>query len=319
MSGTGTSSPVRPARRASPFELRAAELACVGIMVLWAANFVVVKSTIPVLTPIGYAFIRFAIAGLVLLTICRLREGSVSIPRREILPLAGLGVLGFGLYQALWTTALASTSVGNSALLIGATPVFTALVASALGVDTLTWIKALGAGIAFIGVGVIAAGHGLRLDSAAIGDLMTLIAAFSWAAYVSLGAGVLRRFSPLRATAWTITFGTIFLAPLGLVELASANLGSVGPPQIAALLYSGVLSSALGNVVVFWGISLLGPTRITNLQFLPPALAIVFAAIFLGDPVLATQIVGGLIIVAGVLLARRDRPWRLSRAGIGAR
>ena len=74
--------------------------------------------------------------------------------------------------------------------------------------------------------------------------------------------------------------------------------------------YSGLLSSAVGNVVVFWGISLLGPTRITNLQFLPPALAIVFAAIFLGDPILVGQVVGGIVIVAGVLLARRSRPAR---------
>ena len=287
-------------------------------MVLWAANFVVVKSSIPVLTPVGYAFLRFAMAAAVLLGICRWREGSVAIPRREILPLAGLGVLGFGLYQVLWTTALASTSVGNSALLIGATPVFTALVAAALGVDTLTWIKAVGAAVAFVGVGVIAAGHGLRLDSAALGDLMTLGAAVSWAGYVSLGAGVLRRFSPLRATAWTITFGTIFLAPFGLLQLSGADLSAIGPGQIAALLYSGLLSSALGNVVVFWGVSLLGPTRITNLQFLPPALAIVFAAIFLGDPILATQVAGGLIIVAGILLARRDRPLRSPRVGVGA-
>ena len=306
------------ARRASPLERRAAELACVGVMVLWAANFVVVKSTIPVLTPIGYAFIRFALAGLVLLAICRWREGSIAIPRHEIVPLAGLGFLGFGLYQALWSTALESTSVGNSALLIGATPVFTALVASALGVDTLTWIKALGAGVAFVGVGVIAAGHGLRLDSAAIGDLMTLVAAFSWAAYVSLGAGVLRRFTPLRATAWTVTFGAIFLAPFGLLELTTVDFSAVGGAQVSAILYSGLLSSALGNVVVFWGVSLLGPTRITNLQFLPPALAIVFAAVFLGDPILLTQVAGGLIIVAGVLLARRDRPVRLRRIGVGA-
>jgi drug/metabolite transporter (DMT)-like permease len=305
-------------RRPTPFELRAAELACVGIMVLWAANFVVVKTSIPVLTPVGYAFIRFALAGVVLLAICRWREGSVTVPRRDILPLAGIGFLGFGLYQALWSSALATTSVGNSALLIGSTPVFTALVAAALGVDRLTWIKATGAGVAFVGVGVIAAGDGLRLDGAAIGDLMTLVAAISWAIYVSLGAGILRRFTPLRATAWTVTFGAIFLAPFGLVQLSGVDFSTVGPSQILALAYSGVLSSALGNVTVFWGISLLGPTRITNLQFLPPALAIIFAAVFLGDPILATQVIGGLIIVAGVLLARRDRPLRASRAGVAA-
>jgi drug/metabolite transporter (DMT)-like permease len=279
-------------------------------MVVWAANFVVVKSTIPVLTPVGYAFLRFAGAGIVLLAVCRWREGSVAIRRADVLPLAGLGILGFGLYQLLWSTALASTSVGNSALLIGATPIFTAVVAAGVGADTLNRGRALGVAVSFGGVAVVAAGHGLVLDSAAMGDILTLGAAISWAMYVSFGAGVLRRVTPLRATAWTITFGTIVLAPFGLWQLAGADLGRVGVAQLAALAYSGLLSSALGNVVVFWGVSLLGPTRITNLQFLPPALAIVFAAIFLGDPILATQVAGGAIIVTGILLARRGRPAR---------
>jgi drug/metabolite transporter (DMT)-like permease len=276
-------------------------------MVIWAANFVVVKSAIPVLTPVGFAFLRFSIAGLVLLAICRWREGSVAVSPRDLAPLAALGVLGFGLYQVLWSTALSATSVGNSALLIAATPIFTALVAVAIGADVLRPVKILGALFAFAGVAVVAASHGLRVDSAALGDGLTLVAAFSWACYVSFGAGVLRRFSPLRATAWTITFGALFLAPIGIWQLAGADLGRVGAPHLAALAYSGLLSSALGNVVVFWGISLLGPTRITNLQFLPPAVAIVLAAIFLGDPILPTQLVGGAVIVAGVLLARRDR------------
>jgi drug/metabolite transporter (DMT)-like permease len=299
-------------RRATSFERRLAEAACVGVMVLWAANFVVVKSTMPILTPVGYAFLRFTIAGVVLLLVCLWREGSVRIPRRDIVPLATLGFVGFGVYQMLWSTALDSTSVGNSALLIGSTPVFTALVAPLLGVDRLDRTKVLGIAIAFSGVAIVAASHGLTFGSGAIGDLLTLAAAVSWAFYVSLGAGVLRRFSALRATSWTVAFGALSLAPIGLWQLSSADLGAVGPAQGAAILYSGLLSSAVGNVVVFWGISLLGPTRITNLQFLPPALAIVFAAIFLGDPILAGQVVGGIVIVAGVLLARRSRGPRLA-------
>ncbi len=68
-----------------------------------------------------------------------------------------------------------------------------------------------------------------------------------------------------------------------------------------------MLAGALGNVVVFWAIRLLGPTRITNLQFLPPALAIVMAAVFLGEQILPTQLIGGAVIALGVVVARRDR------------
>jgi len=299
----------RPTAASRPsLEFRAAELACIGVMAIWAANFVVVKATIPILTPIGYAFLRFSLAGAVLLAICRLREGSISIPRRDAPALAGLGFLGFGIYQMLWSTALDSTSVGNSALIIGSTPIFTALIAVAIGTDSFSRSKALGAAIAFGGVALVAASHGFGLDSAGLGDLLTLIAAICWAGYVSFGAGVLRRFSPLRASAWTVTFGALALAPFGIWQLAGVDVGRVGAAQIAGLAYSGFFSTALGNVIVFWGISLVGPTRITNLQFLTPAFAIVLAAILLGEPILVAQIVGGVIIVVGVFIARRSGP-----------
>ena len=56
---------------------------------------------------------------------------------------------------------------------------------------------------------------------------------------------------------------------------------------------------------MFHGVKLLGPTRVTALQFLVPALAVVMAAIFLGEPIRPIQVVGGAIILAGVALLRR--------------
>ena len=275
-------------------------------MAIWAGNFIVVKATIPILTPIGYAFLRFLVAGLVLLVLCRWWEGSVGIPRRDLGKVVLLGVVGFGAYQMLWTTALSSTSVGNSALLIAATPIFTMLISSAIGTDRLGQTRALGAAISFGGVAIVAMTHGVALDRAALGDALTLGAAICWAIYVSFGAAVLRRHSPLRTSAWAILAGTALLAPAAAWEMSHADLSGVGPAQVAAVAYSALLAGALGNVVVFRGIKLLGPTRITNLQFLPPALAVVMAAFFLGEPILPSQVVGGVVIVLGVVVARHD-------------
>ena len=100
-------------------------------------------------------------------------------------------------------------------------------------------------------------------------------------------------------------------------QLANADLSAVGPAQLGAVAYSALLAGALGNVVVFRGIKLLGPTAITNLQFLPPAVAIVLAAIFLGEPILPTHVVGGAVIVLGVLIARRE--WRPRRPRVRRR
>ena len=275
-------------------------------MAIWAGNFIVVKATIPILTPVGFAFLRFLVAGVVLMVLCRWWEGSIGIPRRDLGRIVLLGFVGFGAYQLLWTTALSSTSVGNSALLIAATPIFTMLISSAIGTDRLGPTRAIGAGISFAGVAIVAATHGASLDKAALGDVLTLGAAVCWAIYVSFGATVLRRHSPLRTSAWAILAGTVLLAPVALWEMAHADLSAVGPAQVAAVAYSALLAGALGNVVVFRGIKLLGPTRTTNLQFLPPALAIVMAAFFLGEPILPSQVIGGVVIVLGVVVARHD-------------
>jgi len=304
-----------PLPRASARELRLAEAAAVGVMAIWAGNFVVVKAAFSQLPPVGYASIRFLIAGLLLLGLCRWREGSVGLPRRDILPVAALGAVGFGIYQVLWSTALSHSTAGNSALIIGATPILTMLVAVVIGSDTFSWTKAAGALVSFVGLAlVIGAGAGFSLGDHLVGDLMTLVAALCWACYVSFGAPVLRRHSPLRTSAWTILSGTAVMAPLGLWQLARADLSLVTPTAGLAIAYSAVLAGALGNVVVFEGIRLLGPTRITNLQFLPPALAVILAAIFLGETIRPEQVAGGLVIVLGILLARRagTRPRRLS-------
>ena len=70
------------------------------------------------------------------------------------------------------------------------------------------------------------------------------------------------------------------------------------------MLYSGFLAAGVSNVVVQNGVKVIGPTRTAAYQFLVPALAVVLAAIFLAEPIRLGQVVGGVVIVAGVLITR---------------
>jgi len=289
---------------------RLAELAVLVIMVFWAGNFIVVKGAIGILPPIGFTFLRYSVAAVTLLVLLRWREGAIRLPRGDVGPILLLGVIGFGCYQILWPVALQTIPAGDSALLIAATPVMTALLAMAMGADTPNAIKLLGAFVAFAGVAlVIAAGQGLDLGTSLFGDGLTLVAAACWAVYTVFGAQILRRHSPLVTTTWAIVAGTVFMAPLGIAQLVSAdmagNLDHLGLPIFLAILYSGTLAAGFANVIVFHGVKLLGPTRVTALQFLVPGLAVVMAAIFLGEPIRPIQVVGGAIILAGVALLRR--------------
>jgi drug/metabolite transporter (DMT)-like permease len=283
-------------------------------MVVWAANFIVVKSAVAVLPPVGFTFLRFAIASATLMALLRWREGSIALPRRDLGAMIGLGALGFGVYQILWTTGLTTVPAGDSALLIASTPVFVAFLAVVARSDVLTPAKVAGGLVSFAGVAiVIASGQGLTLGREIGGEAITLLAAFLWSIYTAFAAPYLVRWSPLRTTAWATLAGTVVLAPIALVQLAGAPAGSITPPVIGAVLYSGFLAAGMANVIVQNAVRVIGPTRTSAFQFLVPALAVALAALLLSEPIRPGQIVGGIVIVAGVLITRGGLPFRIVR------
>jgi drug/metabolite transporter (DMT)-like permease len=284
---------------------RLAEAGALLVMVAWAANFVVIKTAIATAPPIGFAFVRFLLAGLVLLAILRWREGSVLLTRDAVVPIALLGALGFGAYQVLWATGLTTTTAGTSALIVATTPIWTVLVAIAMRTEMPHPARFLGAAVGFVGVALVVAARGLDLGGTGIGDLLTLGAAICWGTYLALSAPLLARLSPLRLTTWTILAGTVVMAVPGAVQLANAGPAWVTPAAAAALIYSGIVAGGLANVLIFRAIALVGPSRVANFQLLVPAFAVVMAAVILGEPILAGQVVGGIVIVAGILIARR--------------
>lgn len=307
MSGTEAASP-------SAGDRHLAEIAVLVVMVAWAGNFIVVKGAIGMVPPVAFTFLRYVVAASTLLLLLRWREGAIRLPRGDVVRIAILGSIGFGCYQLIWPVALQSIPAGDSALLIAATPVITALLAVAVGADVANPIKLLGALVSFAGVGlVIAAGQGLDLGVSLVGDVLTLAAAACWAIYTVFGADVLRRHSPLVASTWAIVFGTIFMAPAGIAQLLTMDATRVGLPVVLAVLYAGTIAAGVANVVIAHGLKLLGPTRVTAFQFLVPGLAVVLAAIFLGEAIRPAQVIGGLVILAGVAMLRGGS-WRSGRS-----
>jgi len=294
---------LRPAH--SPRDRRIAESGALMVMVVWAANFIVVKAANHQIPPIAFAFIRFSLAATVLLVILRVREGDIAMPRRDLARVLGLGAIGFGLYQVLWPTALQTIAAGDSALLIAATPVLTVLLAGVAGSDTLTRAKLAGGLVSFTGDAiVIATGPGLSLAGSIPGDVLTLAAALCWATYTAFGASVLRRYSPLRTTAWAMVGGSVVLAGPGLFQASGADWGAVSGAAWAGLAYSAILAAGVANVVVFHAIKLVGPTPVTALQSFVPFLAVLMGAAFLSEAIRPEQIVGGVVIILGVFVTR---------------
>jgi drug/metabolite transporter (DMT)-like permease len=304
----------------SPRDRRIAEAGVLLTVLIWSGNFVVVKAAIGVMGPLTFTTARFGVAAATLFLLVRWRHGTLRWPGRVGWQLLGLGMLGFGCYQVLWTTGLTQITAGDSALIIAASPVVTALLAGALRMDRLTPPKLAGALVAFAGVAiVITAGHHVQLGTSLVGDALTLAAAGLWAVYTVAGTRVLRRIDPLGATAWAVLGGFLFLVPFGAWDLLTGPATAVPLSAMVGLVYSGMLAAGIANVLMFNAIRLIGPTRASAMQLLVPAGAVALGAMFLAEPVGIAQVAGGVVIVLGLSLTRRARVLPASlRAGARA-
>ena len=274
--GTSAARAAGASRRATP-DRRLAELGVLGVMVLWAGNFIVVKAALAVLPPVGFTFLRFASRRSTLLLAPALARGlDPAAARATSCRSSLLGALGFGIYQILWTTGLAD----DAGRRLGAAhrrrrP------SSRRSLAVVDRRRHADAGqarsarlVSFVGRRRSSSRPATGLDlggSPRRRRCSPLAAASAGRSTSRSGRGILRRHSPLRTTAWAMVAGTLVLAPIGLGQLVDAPTCRRRRPGAdrARVLYSGSpVAGGRQRRRLPAASQLLGPTRVTALQFL---------------------------------------------------
>ncbi|HEX7118162.1 MAG TPA: DMT family transporter [Longimicrobiales bacterium] len=275
---------------------------------IWAVNFSVIKVALEHLSPLAFNALRFPLASLMVWAVLRGR-GPIPLPRRgDVVKVLALGVLGNVIYQLLFIFGLDRTRAGNAALLLASTPILTALLASALGVERprpRVWCGAIATvvGMALVVVGG-ASGIELGLGTMA-GDLILVGASLSWSLYTVGSNDLIQRYGPVPVTAWTLWIGAIGIVLLGLPDLADLDWTAVPATGWAAVAFAGLLGIGLAYLLWYQGVRYIGNTRTAVYSNLVPVLALVVAWLWLGEVPGAWQVVGAAVIIGGVTVARR--------------
>lgn len=284
-----------------------------GTVSLWALNFTVSKYILDHgFHPLAYSSTRYACAGLLFAGITLAWEGSLRIARRD-LPIIVLSTAVLFANQLSFVYALRFTTATTVALLFGTLPIFTALFARGSGVERLPlrfWIAAV---LSFAGVALVALGSGGNLSADLKGDVLALAGAATWAAYsVALGP-LMRKYSTFRLSAVFLLAVTVALLAAGSRQLADQSFG------LGALVWIGFAFAVIGPLVItnllwFTAIGRVGPSRASLFANLQPFLAALVALVLLSEPITAVQIVGGVAIGGGIVLASRRGPVALPAA-----
>lgn len=268
--------------------------------------------------PVATAFWRVCLAAPVLwlwMSTSDRRAGAAARKPQGLRDYARLSLAGlfFAGDLAFWHWAIQFTSVANATLLANFAPIFVTLGAWALFGERFSRTFLAGGAIALAGATVLM-GDSLSLGGDhPFGDLLGLITAMFYGAYI-LTIGRLRAdFSTPTIMAWSsITTGLVVL-PVAL--LSGETLIATSLAGWAALIGLAWVSHAGGQSLIAFALAHLPAAFSSVSLLLQPVIAAMLAWLILAEPLGPLQALGGAIVLTGILLARRGArrpPGRLS-------
>ncbi len=283
------------------------ELFLLVAVLLLGTNPVAVKYAVSAVAPLAFVALRFTVAGLLLLGVVRFLGSGGGVERKDLLAMMGVGALGVGATNVLFSSGVSLTNASDTALLYAVVPVWGMLLGSVLGLERPTLRDVLGVGIAFLGIVVVVyGGLGGGGSSSLKGNLLVLGATVCWGSYTVLSLPLLEKYSPLVVAAYTMLFGGLAALPFAFPSLLSVDWDAMSVGVWATVAYSTILVAAFGFFAWQRGASLLGANKVLVYQYLITFVGVASGMVLLGEGFGVEKIIGGAVIFFGVYLARRQ-------------
>ena len=284
----------------------AALAALVVAMIVWGSTFVVTKVAMQEFPPWTLAFLRFAIASLVLLAFMRGRGGLTKLRRSMSLwRLTFLALTGIALFTAAFNYALVYGSASQGALLYATIPAVLAVCAVLFLKERLNRGRVLGIALSVVGAALIVASGEPRLEvapSPLLGAAFMLWTVVLWAAYTVAAKAVTDADQIVVIFAISV-LGALMLLPASVVELAMVGLPSTSAHGWLGVLYLGLFASAGCYVLYNFALRELDASTVGAFTNIDPIVGVVTAFLFLGEALSPAQAGGAAVVLAGMWLA----------------
>ncbi len=293
----------------------------VGVAALWGGTFIAGRIAAPQLPHFTLAALRFWIAAALLLPLLMIVErGLPRLRPRDWLYTALLALSGLVTYNLLFLGALEHIPASRTALVVAMNPIITAVAMASVFGERLAAHRWVGILLALTGVCLVLARGDLTLlwQRIGIGELLMLGGALCWALYTIISRFALRGEgapSPLAMTAVTALWGALMLSLGTPAEWAHWQLDQVGWEVWASIFFLGAGGTALAFVWYAQGLQVLGAARTSVFNNLVPVFGVTFSAVLLGEPILPSMIIGGVVALAGVSLTNWNRAAKAPQDG----
>ncbi|MCY0865698.1 MAG: DMT family transporter [Sulfobacillus sp.] len=277
-------------------------IALAAAATIWGGMYVVSKELLTAVSPVLLMWLRYGIASVVMLGGLIARR-QLRFDRDTLKWAFRVGVMGYVLSigAQFWGTALSTATLGS--VITAATPAFMVVFARLLYHEKLTAAKTSAVGLATLGVLMVVPWQGAARITWGSGILVA--AALTWA-LMSVWVGYMpSTISTTRVTAYALGIAWLLITPAAWVSLPSVSAG-VWRSEVfwLGVLYVGVFSTALAFWLWSYGLRQVDPATGGVFFFFQPLSGTILAALFLHEAVDPSLVIGGVLIVAGVIVSQ---------------
>lgn len=216
---------------------------------------------------------------------------------------AGGVVVGF---PFLTSFALTTTPASHGAVVVALLPAATAVmvvVRTGERPPRSFWVCAGAGAVAAILFAVL---HGGGFTQLHWSDLLLLGAVLAAAIGYAEGGLLARELGSWQTVSWALVLASPLM--VGLTVVASVQSPPTATPaQWAAFAYLAVVSMFLGFFAWYRGLAIGPMAQVSQVQLVQPVLSIAWAALFLGEQLTASTIIGGIAVIACAAAAVRVR------------
>jgi len=280
--------------------LTPAELLLLGAV--WGSSFLFMRIAAKDFGAFALVEMRLALGALILLPfLLRVKD---QIRPSHWLRLLGIGMINSAAPFVLFAWAAQRAPAGVVAISNATVVMFTSIVAFLLFGEKISKRSALGLLLGFIGVAVLASGKtsgGSVLAAALAGVLASILYGFG-------GNFTKRYLHDLPPSA--VAAGTVMCAAIVVAPLAFATWPSVPVPALSWLsaIMLGVLCTGLAYFLYYRLLYRIGAPRTSTVTYLVPLFGVIWAWVFLSEPLTLSMAVAGALILGGVALSQQRAP-----------
>ena len=285
-----------------------------GANVMWGlmspvAKFVMVGGAV---TPLVVTDLRIT-GAMVLFWIASFFQKPERVAPKDLLKLLGASLLAIVFNQGCFIFGVGLTSPVDASIITTSMPLLAMVLAAIYLKEPITGKKVLGIAVGATGALLLILGSHQVSEAKAAGnhyiwgDLLVLLAQFSYALYFVLFKNFVNKYSLITIMKWMFTYAFICALPFSYNDLLHTEWKSLQNTEIGALVFIVVGSTFISYVVIVIGQKNLRPTVAGMYNYVQPLVASIVAVCWGMDTFNFVKIISVALIFGGVYLVTNSR------------